>query len=69
MSSQQHVEFHAERAGSAFRGEVVDTSTFATIAKTHLTYSDAAVAKIAARRMWEARAARIANAMTGQVVA
>lgn len=69
MSSQQHVEFHAERAGSAFRGEVVDASTFATIAKTHLTYPNESTAALAARRMWEARAQRIARAISAEVAA
>jgi hypothetical protein len=68
-SSPQHVSFLAQRAGSAFRGEVVDTETQHTLARTSLTYPNEGMAELAARRMWEMRPQRIARTLSGTRVA
>lgn len=70
MFDQQHIDYLAVPvAGGDFRGEVVDTETHATIARTSLTYPTSAMAKMGARLMWSARAARLASTLAGQVVA
>jgi hypothetical protein len=60
--SEQTLKFQAARDGNAYRGEVVDLVSFDTLAKTHLTYPNEVTAAIAARRMWEGWAQRIARA-------
>ncbi len=69
QATPQDVRFLATRDGRDYRGEVVDGRSYATLAKTHLTYSNEQIALIAARRMWEGRAHRIAKAISGEVAA
>lgn len=61
-SQPQHVIFLAERAGSAFRGEVVDGLSFETIIRTSTTYTTEANARMAARTLWSERQVRLARA-------
>lgn len=47
--------FIAERFGNAFRGEVLDGSTYLTILITAHTYANETIARIAATRTWAER--------------
>jgi hypothetical protein len=69
MSNQQHIQFKAEKAGRDFRGEVVDSATHETIARTALTYPTQHMAETGARNMWQRRTQRIASTLSGQVIA
>ncbi len=48
------VMYTAERIGWAYRGEVVDATTYRTLFRTPLEYMEPISAKDAAKRMWEA---------------
>lgn len=70
MLDQQHIDFLAVRvAGGDFRGEVIDTETHVTIARTSLTYPTQHMAETGARHMWQRRTQRIASILSGQVIA
>lgn len=47
--------FVAERVGNAYRGEVLDGSTYRTILITAHTYANETIAKVAAKRIWAER--------------
>ncbi|KAF1008963.1 MAG: hypothetical protein GAK28_00595 [Luteibacter sp.] len=66
MFDQQEIQFQAQPAGRDFRGEVIDSKTFETIARTSLTYPTAHMAEVGARRMWQNRVQRIATTMNGR---
>lgn len=46
------IHFETERAGSAFRGLIIDLTTFERLARTVQTYASADAAKSAAVSMW-----------------
>ena len=52
--------FVAQQHGTAFRGEVLDGKTYQILMVTAHLYVTEAVAKVAARRMWEARDVEVA---------
>ena len=52
--------FVAQQHGNAFRGEVLDGKTYQILMVTAHLYVTEAVAKVAARRMWEARDVEVA---------
>lgn len=47
--------FVAQQHGNAYRGEVLDGKTYRVLMITAHLYPNETVAKVAARRMWEAR--------------
>jgi len=49
------VFFVAERIGDAYRGEALDAKTYQTVLRTAHTYQNETIAKVAARRTWEAK--------------
>jgi len=56
------VIYHAERIGAAYRGEVLDGTTYATLIRTSSTYTTEANARMAARTLWSERQVRLARA-------
>lgn len=49
------IVFYAEMVGDQFRGEAVDTTTYATVFRTPGLYPDPQIAQMAAQRMYAAR--------------
>lgn len=52
--------FVAQQHGNAFQGEVLDGKTYQILMITAHLYVTEAIAKVAARRMWEARDVEVA---------
>jgi hypothetical protein len=60
MHQQVEPLFVAQQHGNAYRGEVLDGKTYQILLITAHLYVTEAIAKVAARRMWEAQQAEVA---------
>lgn len=52
--------FVAQQHGNAYRGEVLDGTTYRILLVTAHLYANETIAKVAARRTWEAQQVEVA---------